>query len=107
MHCLVMQCTLTRSVAPGVPRQSHTQPRQQAAALTLLRPCCAARPAQRQGTSYVKLPSVYPALRCSGRDRLCNEQLNDVWVSVTSGSEDYSFKVRAAAGTPAHELHPT
>jgi len=44
----------------------------------------------------VKLPPTYPTLRCSGRDRLCNEQLNDVWVSVTSGSEDYSFKVRAA-----------
>ncbi|KAK9837425.1 hypothetical protein WJX81_001540 [Elliptochloris bilobata] len=47
---------------------------------------------ERQGTSYVKLPSTYPVLRCTGRDRLCNEQLNDVWVSVTSGSEDYSFK---------------
>ena len=45
----------------------------------------------------MKLPPTYPTLRCSGRDRLCNEQLNDVWVSVTSGSEDYSFKARPRA----------
>ena len=53
---------------------------------------------QRQGTSYVKLPGTYPAMRCSGRDRLCAELLNDVWVSVTSGSEDYSFKVGPCLG---------
>ncbi len=51
----------------------------------------------------MKLPPTYPTLRCSGRDRLCNEQLNDVWVSVTSGSEDYSFKVRSARHAAAPE----
>jgi paired amphipathic helix protein Sin3a len=55
-----------------------------------------ARP-QRCSTSYVRLPPDYPQLRCSGRTPLGGALINDVWVSVTSGSEDYSFKVRAQA----------
>lgn len=46
-------------------------------------------------TSYVQLPTNYPELPCSGRrnNALLVGLLNDEWVSVTSGSEDYSFKV--------------
>ena len=51
--------------------------------------------AQRCTTSYVRLPPDYPRLQCSGRTPLGASLVNDVWVSVTSGSEDYSFKVRA------------
>eukprot|EP00884_Botryococcus_braunii_P021578 jgi/Botrbrau1/8103/Bobra.0230s0026.1 len=47
---------------------------------------------ERCGTSYVKLPANYPKLRCSGRTPDQERLLNDNWVSVTSGSEDYSFK---------------
>ena len=49
---------------------------------------------QRCTTSYVKLPPDYPKLSCSGRTPLAAALVNDIWVSVTSGSEDYSFKVR-------------
>ena len=52
---------------------------------------------QRCSTSYVRLPPDYPKLHCSGRTPLAGALINDVWVSVTSGSEDYSFKVRAHA----------
>lgn len=44
-------------------------------------------------TSYVRLPPGYPKLRCNGRTTLGDEVLNDTWVSIISGSEDYSFKV--------------
>lgn len=43
--------------------------------------------------SYVKYPAGLPKLVCSGRDALCDEVLNDTWVSIVSGSEDYSFKL--------------
>ncbi|KAI8469341.1 MAG: hypothetical protein J3K34DRAFT_522233 [Monoraphidium minutum] len=43
--------------------------------------------------SYVKYPAQLPKLVCSGRDALCLSVLNDEWVSVVSGSEDYSFKL--------------
>lgn len=42
--------------------------------------------------SYRRLPSDYPTLICTGRSSLEKRTINDVWVSVTSGSEDYSFK---------------
>jgi len=45
--------------------------------------------------SYVLLPSNYPKLKASGRTPLGLALFNDDWVSVTSGSEDYSFKVSA------------
>ena len=48
--------------------------------------------------SYVLLPSDYPRLKASGRDELGGSLLNDQWVSVTSGSEDYSFKVCVPGG---------
>lgn len=41
----------------------------------------------------MQLPKGYPQLVASGRTPLARELLNDIWVSVTSGSEDYSFKV--------------
>ena len=48
---------------------------------------------QRDTKSYARLPAAYPRLKCSGRDDLGRSVLNDEWVSVTTGSEDYSFKV--------------
>lgn len=47
---------------------------------------------ERCSTSYVKLPSNYPPMSCQGRTPQQAAVLNDQWVSVTSGSEDYSFK---------------
>ncbi|CAJ2647756.1 unnamed protein product [Trifolium pratense] len=42
--------------------------------------------------SYRLLPKNYPIPIASQRTELGAEVLNDHWVSVTSGSEDYSFK---------------
>ncbi|KAJ7953703.1 Paired amphipathic helix protein Sin3-like [Quillaja saponaria] len=42
--------------------------------------------------SYRLLPKNYPIPSASQRTELGDEVLNDHWVSVTSGSEDYSFK---------------
>eukprot|EP00899_Mesostigma_viride_P008288 jgi/Mesvir1/17460/Mv08734-RA.1 len=42
--------------------------------------------------SYRLLPKHYPRGKCSGRTPMIGSLLNDQWVSVTSGSEDYSFK---------------
>ncbi|KAK4764578.1 hypothetical protein SAY86_025668 [Trapa natans] len=42
--------------------------------------------------SYRLLPKNYPIPPVSQRTELGAEVLNDHWVSVTSGSEDYSFK---------------
>ncbi|KAH7289366.1 hypothetical protein KP509_31G072300 [Ceratopteris richardii] len=42
--------------------------------------------------SYRLLPKSYPKPLVSHRKPLAHEVLNDSWVSVTSGSEDYSFK---------------
>ncbi|KAL4448880.1 hypothetical protein ABPG77_007597 [Micractinium sp. CCAP 211/92] len=47
---------------------------------------------QRCSPSYVLLPPNYPKLKASGRTPLGLSVYNDDWVSVTSGSEDYSFK---------------
>ncbi|PSR88338.1 Paired amphipathic helix protein Sin3-like [Actinidia chinensis var. chinensis] len=42
--------------------------------------------------SYRLLPKNYPIPLASQRTEIGAEVLNDQWVSVTSGSEDYSFK---------------
>lgn len=42
--------------------------------------------------SYRLLPKNYPISIASQRSELGAQVLNDCWVSVTSGSEDYSFK---------------
>ncbi|XP_068642200.1 paired amphipathic helix protein Sin3-like 4 isoform X1 [Aristolochia californica] len=42
--------------------------------------------------SYRRLPKNYPTPPVSHRTELGASVLNDHWVSVTSGSEDYSFK---------------
>ncbi|KAL5722388.1 hypothetical protein ACHQM5_005913 [Ranunculus cassubicifolius] len=42
--------------------------------------------------SYRLLPKNYPIPSASQRSELGAQVLNDCWVSVTSGSEDYSFK---------------
>ena len=46
----------------------------------------------RCGPSYRLLPKSFPKATASARTPFCHEHLNDNWVSVTSGSEDYSFK---------------
>ncbi|PKA53860.1 Paired amphipathic helix protein Sin3-like 4 [Apostasia shenzhenica] len=47
---------------------------------------------QRCTPSYRLLPKNYPIGAASHRTELGASVLNDFWVSVTSGSEDYSFK---------------
>ncbi|PIN14518.1 Histone deacetylase complex, SIN3 component [Handroanthus impetiginosus] len=47
---------------------------------------------QRCSPSYRLLPNDYPIPVASQRSELGAQVLNDHWVSVTSGSEDYSFK---------------
>ncbi|XP_059670241.1 paired amphipathic helix protein Sin3-like 2 isoform X2 [Cornus florida] len=47
---------------------------------------------QRCTPSYRLLPEDYPIPSASQRSELGAQVLNDYWVSVTSGSEDYSFK---------------
>ncbi|KAI3952206.1 hypothetical protein MKW98_005901 [Papaver atlanticum] len=47
---------------------------------------------QRCTPSYRLLPKNYPIPSASQRTELGAQVLNDFWVSVTSGSEDYSFK---------------
>ncbi|XP_074563729.1 paired amphipathic helix protein Sin3-like 4 [Curcuma longa] len=47
---------------------------------------------QRCTPSYRLLPKNYPIPPTSHRTELGESVLNDFWVSVTSGSEDYSFK---------------
>ncbi|KAF6159836.1 hypothetical protein GIB67_032920 [Kingdonia uniflora] len=47
---------------------------------------------QRCTPSYRLLPKNYPMPCASQRSELGAQVLNDSWVSVTSGSEDYSFK---------------
>ncbi|XP_071692750.1 paired amphipathic helix protein Sin3-like 2 [Rutidosis leptorrhynchoides] len=47
---------------------------------------------QRCTPSYRLLPDDYPRPSVSHRSLLGSQVLNDDWVSVTSGSEDYSFK---------------
>ncbi|KDP45427.1 hypothetical protein JCGZ_09676 [Jatropha curcas] len=47
---------------------------------------------QRCTPSYRLLPDDYPIPSASSRSQLGALVLNDHWVSVTSGSEDYSFK---------------
>ncbi|XP_009765634.1 paired amphipathic helix protein Sin3-like 3 isoform X1 [Nicotiana sylvestris] len=42
--------------------------------------------------SYRLLPKNYPIPLASQRTEIGADVLNDLWVSVTSGSEDYSFK---------------
>ncbi|GMH04285.1 hypothetical protein Nepgr_006124 [Nepenthes gracilis] len=47
---------------------------------------------QRCTPSYRLLPEDYPIPNASQRSEIGAQVLNDYWVSVTSGSEDYSFK---------------
>ncbi|KAF5839292.1 hypothetical protein DUNSADRAFT_1165 [Dunaliella salina] len=48
---------------------------------------------QRITPSYVKIPPGYPRLKSTGRTQLGDEVLNDQYVNVITGSEDYSFKL--------------
>ncbi|XP_010692047.2 paired amphipathic helix protein Sin3-like 2 isoform X2 [Beta vulgaris subsp. vulgaris] len=47
---------------------------------------------ERCSPSYRLLPDDYPIPTASQRSEIGAQVLNDFWVSVTSGSEDYSFK---------------
>ena len=47
---------------------------------------------EKQG-SYIKLPNDYPRISCSGREMDVSDELNNNWISVVTGSEDFSFKV--------------
>ena len=47
---------------------------------------------ERCGPSYRLLPKGFPKAPASTRNELHMSVLNDNWVSVTSGSEDFSFK---------------
>lgn len=51
-------------------------------------------PDDRCTPSYVRVPATFPKIKYSGRTPLAEEVLNESWVSIISGSEDYSFKVR-------------
>lgn len=44
------------------------------------------------GRSYRQLPAGFPMQACSERSRWEQSLLNDIWVSVPTGSEDFSFK---------------
>jgi paired amphipathic helix protein Sin3a len=46
----------------------------------------------RHGHSYKKLPPYAPRTKSSLRDGVVAELINDEWVSVPLGSEDFSFK---------------
>jgi histone deacetylase complex regulatory component SIN3 len=47
--------------------------------------------------SYLMLPDEYPAIISTGRESMfgkeLEKELNDLWISVSSGSEDFSFKI--------------
>lgn len=47
---------------------------------------------KRHGASYRALPKTYVQPKCSGRTLLCNEVLNDTWVSFPMWSEDSTFE---------------
>ncbi|RLN32219.1 hypothetical protein BBJ28_00005178, partial [Nothophytophthora sp. Chile5] len=47
---------------------------------------------RRATPSYRGLPASYPIPPCSSRSALEKDVCNDAWVSVPTGSEDYSFK---------------
>lgn len=55
-------------------------------------------PDDRCTPSYVRVPAQFPKIKYSGRTPLAEEVLNEAWVSIISGSEDYSFKVRQGGG---------
>ncbi|EEA04881.1 transcriptional regulatory protein SIN3, putative [Cryptosporidium muris RN66] len=46
----------------------------------------------RNGNSYLHLPDDYPIAICTGRIDSDRQNLNDNWVSIPQGSEDFSFK---------------
>lgn len=47
---------------------------------------------ERPTTSYIRLPPDYPSMSCSGKTALGREVLQDLVASVTTGTEDGSFK---------------
>jgi hypothetical protein len=55
-------------------------------------------PDDRCTPSYVRVPASYPKVKSSGKTAIGEEVLNDSWVSIISGSEDYSFKVGLGLG---------
>eukprot|EP01116_Phalansterium_solitarium_P019014 TRINITY_DN5195_c0_g1_i1.p1 TRINITY_DN5195_c0_g1~~TRINITY_DN5195_c0_g1_i1.p1 ORF type:complete len:1266 (+),score=480.31 TRINITY_DN5195_c0_g1_i1:73-3870(+) len=47
---------------------------------------------KRYGPSYRAVPKAYVQPICSGRTELCNQVLNDQWISMAVGSEEGVFK---------------
>jgi histone deacetylase complex regulatory component SIN3 len=60
-------------------------------------------PEDRCTPSYVRVPATFPKIKYSGRTPLAEEVLNEAWVSIISGSEDYSFKVCDVCGVAPGE----
>lgn len=61
-------------------------------------------PDDRCTPSYVRVPAQFPKIKYSGRTPLGEEVLNEAWVSIISGSEDYSFKVSSDITRFHHSL---
>ena len=49
---------------------------------------------KKYGPSYRGLPPEYVQPICSGRNELCHEVLNDHWISVPTGSEDFKASIK-------------
>ena len=49
---------------------------------------------KRVDKSYSRLPLEFLMPVCSGKDEICKEVLNDDWVSIPIGSEDFKFSSR-------------
>ncbi|XP_064388294.1 paired amphipathic helix protein Sin3a-like isoform X2 [Halichondria panicea] len=47
---------------------------------------------KRHGASYRALPKTYAQPKCSGRSHMCQDVLNDTWVSFPMWSEDSTFE---------------
>eukprot|EP01125_Pyxidicula_operculata_P008483 TRINITY_DN2843_c1_g1_i2.p1 TRINITY_DN2843_c1_g1~~TRINITY_DN2843_c1_g1_i2.p1 ORF type:complete len:1171 (+),score=266.98 TRINITY_DN2843_c1_g1_i2:46-3558(+) len=47
---------------------------------------------ERNGVSYRMIPKGFKFKPCSGRTKLCDEVLNDIWISRPTGEEGASFK---------------
>ena len=62
----------------------------------LLKPISDIDQSEQVSKSYYKLPESYTIPICSGRylSKECKETLNDRYCSISSGQEDYRFKMK-------------
>ncbi len=49
-------------------------------------------PEQERRGSYIRLPGLFPMIVCTGRAPTLLSEMNDTWLSLTTGSEDFSYK---------------